>query len=578
MGMTASQARLLSITARLSDNEHLGQSVSFAKQRLADQTDYIQTEYNAALSATKLTVLTGFVGSEPQYTDISYNLMTGAEMAQNTRQYVVTDVKGRILVSKAIADAFVNAKGDYNRFLAGLGQADPKGYTYSQSDIPTGVNKNLGTAEQKQAALEKIHEAWDRYFVSVGLGYGDNKDHDFYIGWSAFTSGSEQNTAYGGFPYWQAKQSYTFQQLYKDQLTGNLVAATPDDIALDILNAKETFKFNHQVANGSEYNGDPTPDQYGRYLNLLTLYKDPDGTLTTSPDNSWDTSRTSTVPNVPLYARIPITEYNNAPVNSAADLPDIVVGNPKYVQNPDGGWYEATQADIDAGRVSSLKYTADDKKATPINYDGTTQAQRELYDYAIALTAAYYSDAAITNINNNTLKTAADPENLASIKYYQNIYNEMLANGFFTYGTAPASANVPEGVYLPYPAADGNAIPNAPGNSSPRNTSPLVDNNTFEKYIREGKLQIKYYSATERKFINTSVNEDQGIQEVKDERKIAMAEAKYQLDMRDLERKDKTLDVELKKLDTEHNTLQTEYDSIKGIISKNIEKTFSMFS
>ena len=77
MGLAAGQARLLSITARLSDNEHSSQSLAYAKQRLADSAGQITNEYNEALDATKLTVLTGFNGSVPNYTDISYGLMTG---------------------------------------------------------------------------------------------------------------------------------------------------------------------------------------------------------------------------------------------------------------------------------------------------------------------------------------------------------------------------------------------------------------------------------------------------------------------------------------------------------------------
>ena len=53
MGMAASQARLLSITARLTNNENSGQSISYSKQRLADQTQQITNEYNEALEATK---------------------------------------------------------------------------------------------------------------------------------------------------------------------------------------------------------------------------------------------------------------------------------------------------------------------------------------------------------------------------------------------------------------------------------------------------------------------------------------------------------------------------------------------
>ncbi|MDR1327635.1 MAG: hypothetical protein LBJ74_04435, partial [Heliobacteriaceae bacterium] len=128
MGMTASQARLLSITARLSDNEHSGQSVSYTKQRLADQTDQIQQEYNAALSATKLTVLIGFAGTEPQYGDLAYSLLMNPEVAVNNKQYVITDNKGKVLVTKEIADAYRSAYGDFNKFLA---KVESKGYSIS---------------------------------------------------------------------------------------------------------------------------------------------------------------------------------------------------------------------------------------------------------------------------------------------------------------------------------------------------------------------------------------------------------------------------------------------------------------
>ena len=91
MGMAAGQARLLSITARLTDNENMGQALSYSKQRLADETEQINAEYNAALSATKLTVLTGFNGSVANYTDISYGLMTGYNTVACGKQYVVTN-------------------------------------------------------------------------------------------------------------------------------------------------------------------------------------------------------------------------------------------------------------------------------------------------------------------------------------------------------------------------------------------------------------------------------------------------------------------------------------------------------
>ena len=42
--------------------------------------------------------------------------------------------------------------------------------------------------------------------------------------------------------------------------------------------------------------------------------------------------------------------------------------------------------------------------------------------------------------------------------------------------------------------------------------------------------------------------------------------------------KDKKYEQDLKKLDTEHTALQTEYDSIKEVLSKNVERSFKAFS
>lgn len=98
--------------------------------------------------------------------------------------------------------------------------------------------------------------------------------------------------------------------------------------------------------------------------------------------------------------------------------------------------------------------------------------------------------------------------------------------------------------------------------------------NSFAK----GELQLEYYSTTDKKFISTSIDQDSSIQEVEDEREIALVEEKYKMDMAQVEQMDNKFDMELKKLDTEHNALQTEYDSVKSVIDKNVEKTFNIFS
>ena len=68
------------------------------------------------------------------------------------------------------------------------------------------------------------------------------------------------------------------------------------------------------------------------------------------------------------------------------------------------------------------------------------------------------------------------------------------------------------------------------------------------------------------------------IVEQKDETAATKAEIKYNHQMREIEAKDKEYDNQIKLLDTEHNALQTEYESIKGTIEKNVERTFKAFS
>ncbi len=58
MGMSASQARLLSITARLNDVEFKSQEIANIKVRLADESQQLASDYTKALNRQKLTYTT----------------------------------------------------------------------------------------------------------------------------------------------------------------------------------------------------------------------------------------------------------------------------------------------------------------------------------------------------------------------------------------------------------------------------------------------------------------------------------------------------------------------------------------
>ncbi len=511
MGMAASQARLLSITARLTNNENSGQSISYAKQRLSDQTQQITAEYNEALETTKLTVLTGFNGADATYTDISYTLMTGPEMAANTKQYVVTDTKGKVLVTKNIAEAYQKANGNYNQFLANVA-------SYSQVDITaqkTYKDVKDRTEEQKKTE-QQIHEAWDKYFATIGVNLGDD-DHDFGFN---FTETVDEN---GGYAIGQGYVGYARTEKNDDGST----------------------KYEQIYQQKTDENGN------------LVYEKDADG----NDDKSkpvYDTTK-------PIYQQK--TDEN---------------GNLVYEKDADGNddkskpVYDTTKPVYDTSKPVYAKDKGGAIIYDPINYEGTSDEQRELFDYAMAITEAYYRNNSggqgknyNLQYNQDLLKTANNADNKSMLTYYKNIFTKMQSSGYFTYTDTPADA-VKDPEHFKYSSK-------GTGTAGNVEKSPLKDNTVFEAALRDGSLRLEYYSTTSKSFKTTTISEDNCIQEVADERAIAKAESKYNQDMQDLENKDKKLDLELKKLDTEHSALQTEYESVKNVVDKNVQNSFKTF-
>ena len=107
MGMAASQARLLSITARLNNIELQSQNISNAKIRLANATDTASDKYVRALNKTNYVYNNYNVAGQL----VSQNL-TGTALTQYgelKNQYGLINSAGQILVSERDAANFNNS-------------------------------------------------------------------------------------------------------------------------------------------------------------------------------------------------------------------------------------------------------------------------------------------------------------------------------------------------------------------------------------------------------------------------------------------------------------------------------------
>ena len=561
MGMSASQARLLSITARLSDNEASAQAVSFAKQRLADETQQINEAYNKALMKTKISAITGYNDSGAVLEDISYALLTD-ERVRTGKQYVITDTKGRVLVDNNVAKAFRASNGDVNIFLAEMG------YTQASNNI-TQAN---ATSEQQAAIEQEIENAWDKYYASVGIKFPD-EEHDYSM--DALTFNYVVNGDYGHVTV--KKASFVTVPSYVEDSTVNglyLAASTTDTHKIMVGDTK----FNAINPNFGHVDWSvPTiipgtatqPNDYA--TNPEFYYHDTDSGMyykycfeqigATEPN---DFNENDYFISNGTYYR-----YTNTYTSNGQAIVNPNTGDTFYLMNgtfpasqyvPNGTWQEGGPY-LENGYLINRNVGNE----IPLNYEGASSEQRELYDYAVALTKSYYVGASYDTVSTaqpSTLElksTADDPAYKANINYYKNLFYKMQLSGCYSYTNTGAG--------------DENTI-----RVDDLAKTVMKDSALLQEKIKSGELYLEFFSASEKKFVSTTLGQDDTITEVEDESAIARAEVKYEQDLTALEQRDKKFDLQLKKLDTEHSTLQTEYDCIKQIISKNVQNSFKTFN
>ena len=254
MGMSASQARLLTITARIHDVEFQAQSIQNAKIQLANQSDRVYDEYTAALNATTLTLnaIDPVSGNTSIITANFKNLCSRSRaLAANGDTYALRDKYGRLIVEEDIYDAWKeyrtqgqdlsNGAHAFALFMLGV---DEK--WFEKEDMFSNKNNMTAIREAEKAVyqakyeddedLEALHNDVLEALQAVYSGASDIYDTS-----ELETSGNKEQ-----------KQAYQDAlNAYKDKLYSNnagfiygiateLLEGTDDDIS-DIYDAQKDF-------------------------------------------------------------------------------------------------------------------------------------------------------------------------------------------------------------------------------------------------------------------------------------------------------------------------------------------------
>ena len=533
MGMSASQARLLSITARLNHVELETQYLSNAKIRLSDSTQRASDKYVAALNKT-----------EYQYN--YYNAagdkitmpLTGAALTtygELKNQYGLINSAGQILVSELDAANFQNSN------------------TLEEFLEKYGVLGELGTGDTIQVINPEYETAWDDYYKEYEKWESEKPDptDEIYNPPPAATGQSiyEQFISTGGCLSGAVGGSCCYMHVLSDAI-GPGKHTTSSGETFEVTSS---LPWNWNTAYHSREVWDPITQK------LKETYCSGDviegGTETV--EASYGTVIVGGSPSDPtmtVYQRI---------VDLLWEVHD------EYDGTSTGG--QASAENLEKF-FYLIEHDLEQFKETEPEFD------EEQYEKDLAAWEAEEPDEpTVSQYIDEETRAIKD---LDKAQWYVNLWHRMNGTSDFKAGFGNSAD---------YIAGNGWASKS----ETDQNWAVLKDGDmNSEEYLKYA-IENGLITLEQVQFVDPSDSESgieqaqwtsivfstaQDITEQKDQIAITKAETEYNQALREIEAKDKEYDTQIKKLDTEHNALQTEYDSIKSVIEKNVERSFKIFS
>ncbi len=625
MGLSASQARLLTITARKSDCEFQSMSLSHQKIALARDMENITNEYQNALNQTKLVY--DFYGTGSSELALNYSLLMSPSVFNDYYPRFVTDSTNKIILNSAIADAAraagIPAEGlggtsssDVREaFIQALAQEGILSAAQVQSIEATPYNNAVGLGKDLISDVAVDYITYEEFVEKLNTStISDMKDYGLYLGdfYTLFQNGYED---------WKLLSARDHNG---DKGWIGLKGVTPD--AND-----DSYSFDNNSSNPySAYGSDKDTGVYvsGRadnsgetgntnYHYITKTHRDDDNNAYNSPDPASikltdlflnDTKYTFTidshggvVSDAAYMQRLLVGDDNsNSMLNWMTDLFLEVLGSTSlneqalaYARNNvmDLLWPDNQIQSIAMGINTYEKFPSSDyntyvKNISAIGAYKTGANWKDLVENAEKYIGFYTRTGSGVSVN---LNNVAQVFLTSFIEYTQGLDNTNYSYGPMKKSDAnmfnPKSDSAAFEVLLGANADTGADKTTATFYDTMFNmlcTHGWVENERIEDtdYMQEMiKNGLIYMSAISEDgyYHQEKYSTDKYVLEVYDEDAIAQAEAKYKAAKARIETKENTLDLKMKNLDTEISSLTQEYDSVKNIIKQSIDKSFTRY-
>lgn len=525
MGLAASQARFLALTARKAHCEFNSLQLAQQKMSISRELSNASSEYENSLNATKLVWDASGIGDNTLgYTatqeNLSYKLLMKPSLLNAYNPYLLTDPKGKVILTR--------------EYLAAAKAISPNGTPVSPSES--------GYAE----FVKKLQ--------SAGII-------------NEFQYSNMQKDLEGNMRTGTDTENLMANYLSKSGLGGPLYDKTANlgvTIAglIEVLDDSDTYNISYNSSNFSTFEGstkkNTIEDAGSAEWTLGYILKKKIG-IATADDNEADKTRIIDgtkdfiVEMAKLLGYDPEEGYTIGVGLCSDDTSGVALQN---------------AYNITLNRYSTIGSSVKNKNSNDYNviYKDTGNERYEvsltnvlksfLTDFASAL-ANYQGGWEVANTKKNSTYVTDDHtytflvDNKASIldsksalynDYYSMLYNQICTKGW-----------VDDEVY------------------------DVSNSEYLENELKNGQIFISSLNADDGKFYQTSYSDTEYVVAVKDTDAIARAEAKYNALKTKLDSKEEGLDLQMKQLDLEISAINTEFESVKGLITKNIDKTFNMF-
>lgn len=582
MGLSASQAKLLSITARISDNELRSQTITAAKMSLANKSSAASRDYINALNSTELIYSTYDMNGNKSYVNL-----TGAQLSQYAplkNQYSLVNNKGQVLISETDA-ANYESSNNLIEFLEKYGIL---------------ANDTGETIAVENPAYKEEYEAWDKKFNDWLLQKPDPMDEKYWEKragvdnelYEIFIQASQKcfNSAVSG-----SSSCYL-------HVLAHMIDLTTDGKGNPAGYPKTIQASNGKTANIINYN------IWGSFI-WGTNINGQSGTeamkaVSDAINSGWNGKE--------LYAaEHPSDDLTESSYENDKLISDYYL---KKAKNEGTTLTEAQQL------LSNYCYDSDGnivlKTLKQKCIDMFYAVQNGVADYKKVLTPAIYSfqDDMCLAFNNNIFKRleyesdrnkwALEEPKMKEIpatidkpvyeysdkekaQWYVNLWHRI--NGG---SSEEKDGTVTNSHIHTEQDENGDYVVNKTDTTISRYDileDGLMNSPQWLKYAFEsGTVSLERVNYTNPSESGTGLKDATwtsivytsalDISQQTDEAAITKAEAEYEAATKEIESKDKQYDSMLKLLDTEHTALQSEFDSVKSVITKNMERTLKMYS